>query len=87
MTGFPWLYVIDTSPRTDYVLSLAVAAATAATTVWAWAVGVSGWAIGALLGLTLLLLATSAYARLLWRKDRARIETNRLLAERLRSYR
>ena len=87
MGGFPWLYVIDTSPRTDFALSLAATAGTVAVALWAGLEGASAWAVGALFGLTLVLLATSAYARFLWRKDRARIEANRLRAERLHAYR
>ena len=70
MAGALWIYLIDTSRQTDCLLSLTVTFTAAGVTVWeAMTVGV-GPATAALAGLTLLLLATSAYSRRLWRRER-----------------
>ena len=87
MAGMPWLYLIDTSPRTDFLLSLLATVGTGGVTVWAALAGGGAWAVGALFGLTLVLLATTGYARFLWRKDQARVESDRLRAAKLRMYR
>ncbi len=82
-----WLYVVDTSPRTDYGLVVAAAVLTGGLTVWAaWE---SGWNPGTavLVALTIVLAAASAYARFLWRKDRATAESRRVRAARLRAFR
>ncbi len=82
-----WLYVIDTSARTDYALVVAATVLTGGVTVWAALE--AGWNPGTavLLALTMVLAAASAYARFLWRKDRADAESRRVRAARLRAFR
>lgn len=87
MPGTPWLYLIDTSPRTDYLLSLLATILTGGVTAWVGLEGGSGWAVGALLGLTLVLILATAYAQSLWRKEQAKIESSRLRAVEIRAYR
>ncbi len=82
-----WLYVIDTSRRTDYGLVALATVLTGALSVWvAWE---SGWNPGTavLLALTVVLAGASAYARRLWEKDRANMESRRVRAANLRAFR
>ena len=50
MAGMPWLYLIDTSPRTDFLLSLLATVGTGGVTVWAALAGGGGGGGGGVFG-------------------------------------
>lgn len=87
MAAGVWLYVIDTSPRADY--AWCVLATLLVGGVAVWAALEAGWNPGTavLLSLTLILAATAAYARHLWRRPRADLESRRLRAANRRAFR
>ncbi len=87
MPGMLGLYWVDTSPRTDCALSLIAAVGTGGFAAWVGFEGGSPWIVGALLGLTAVLIAATAYARSLWRRAVARTEWSRERALRLRAFR
>ncbi len=69
MVGVPWVYIMDTSRRTDYLLSLGVTVVAGALALAVAALG--AWTVAAALAtLTLALAATTGYARLLWERER-----------------
>lgn len=66
MVGVPWIYFIDTSRRTDYLLCVGAAVVTGSLALALAAAG--AWTVAAaLMVLTLALVATAEYARLLWK--------------------
>lgn len=85
MGWFPWVIFIDTSRRTDYLLSLIMTFVTGGMTLWLAVATGLGSATGALVVLTLILIGTSWYARLLWMRDRAKIGPTRLPAVKVRT--
>ncbi len=82
-----WLYVVDTSQRTDY--GLVVLATVLTGGLFVWAAWESGWNPGTaiLLALTMVLAGASAYARRLWEQERTATESRRVRAANLRAFR
>ncbi len=82
-----WLYVIDTSPETDYALVVLATVLTAGASMWA--VIEAGWnpATAVLFALTLVLAGASVYARSLWQRARRDTERRRIRAANLRAFR
>ena len=83
MCGVLLLSLIRTSRQTDYLLSLGVTVFAGGVALWVAAAFGAGSAAG--LGvITLVLIATTAYARFLWKRERPQTDRLRTRAVRLR---
>lgn len=79
-----WLFFLDTSRGTDFGLSLAVTCVAGGLTLYVAVAGGLGSAVAALALLTLGLGATTEYAWLLWRRERAEVGSGRGHAVKIR---